>query len=346
LDRAEIIYLIGKVKRRLKRTGLFNLLLLPLGPLLGKTSSEGKGQRQRRRVSRHWDTMTNTDRPVRIDWWQSPRVRQHVSRIISGREGEALIDLAKRRSGRVLETGVSVGCGTGTKEMALIEGGLVKSFILFELSQERIKKGIALAERRGLGDCVRFRSDGAFEVIPDRSVDIVYWSGALHHMLDVEAAVSWSRRILMPGGMFLVDDFVGPTRFRWGKEEMDLATRVRRLLPDRYLKSPYHPQDSGVLLPRRIRRPNLLAMRLTDPSEAAQSGQILESILRHFPNAEIIPTGGAVYHLALSEVIHNFDENDEYDLAILDLMLLVDELSLHHPGIQSYFAAAIAFKDE
>jgi hypothetical protein len=163
-------------------------------------------------------------------------------------------------------------------------------------------------------------------------------------MLDVDAAIAWSRRVLKTGGVFLMDDYVGPSRFRWGRQEMELATRVRQILPDRYLKDPYHPDRSEVLIPRKIRRPSPLLMNLTDPSEAVQSDRIIEGVVRHFPNAEIIPTGGAVYHLALPEMIHNIDENDEYDRAILDLILLIDELSIYHPSIRTYFATVIAFK--
>ena len=47
------------------------------------------------------------------------------------------------------ELAVSVGCGSGGKEMQLLEQGIVERFICFELSEERIKIGIRNAKIRG-----------------------------------------------------------------------------------------------------------------------------------------------------------------------------------------------------
>jgi SAM-dependent methyltransferase len=120
--------------------------------------------------------------------------------------------------------------------------------------------------------------------------DLVHWNNSLHHMLDVEPAIEWSWRVLKPGGLFYMDDFVGPDRFQWTPQMLLVATAVRQ----------------------------------SDPSEAADSSRILECVRRRFPGADIMLTGGVVYHLALSDILANFKEDE--DLTLLDRLLEVDDM--------------------
>ena len=53
-------------------------------------------------------------------------------------------------------------------------------------------------------------------------------------------------------------------------------------------------------------------------------------------------TGGAIYHAALSDVLHNIDEDDATDRALLDLTLQIDRL-LAEQG-ETHYAVAVAEK--
>jgi hypothetical protein len=59
-----------------------------------------------------------------------------------------------------------------------------------------------------------------------------------------------------------------------------------------------------------------------------------------FPDCEIIPTGGALYHLALNDIFCNFTSED--DLALLRQILLLDR-ALAERGTTQY-AVAFAVK--
>ena len=72
-------------------------------------------------------------------------------------------------------------------------------------------------------------------------------------MFDVNKALEWSRLILRKGGMFYMDDFVGPSRFQWSDSSLELASRIRSLLSPEYLVNPYDPE---VVLSKTIRRPD------------------------------------------------------------------------------------------
>lgn len=228
---------------------------------------------------------------------------------------------------------ISIGCGAGAKELQLINTGLVKHFDLYEISPTRVDQGKRLAHQQAVSDRVSFFTENAFDKKLG-SYELVYWNNALHHMLDVEAAIAWSREHLVPGGWFVMDDFVGPSRFQWSDENLSHATRVRSLLPDRFL---YNPADLSQKLPIEIRRPTVESMIKDDPTEAADSDRIVSSVKKMFPNAVVIPTGGALYNLALNDVIAHFDESSE-DLSLLQSILMSDEL-LAHAGMTHYATA-------
>ncbi len=252
------------------------------------------------------------------------------------------LQLELKKIGTGFEHGVSVGCGNGTKEFELMKEGIVRRFTLFELSTEMIKQAREKAKSLGLLDRVELIQGDCFSHEFKEKVDLVHWNNALHHMLDTKKAVRWSFDILSPGGVFYMDDFVGPTRFQWSDESLKLGTRIRKILPKDFLR---HPYKKGSYLPRELARPSVEEMKCSDPSEAADSSSIIKRVKEYFPNAKIKLTGGLIYHTTLNDVLYNINESDEKDKAILELLLIIDELSLNS-GVESQYAAVIAVKEK
>ncbi len=235
-------------------------------------------------------------------------------------------------------SGVSVGCGNGQKEMTLVRQGVVSSFQLYELSQVRIEQGKRLAAKFGLENKVNFIQGDALDVIMEKECfDFVHWNNSLHHMLDVEAAIRWSYKVLQKDGMFYMDDYVGPNRMQWSDKMLKVASQVRAILPEKYLTNPKNPSQ---LLPKTIVRNSVESMIEIDPSEAADSERIIDSIKKYFPKAEITLTGGVVYHLACSDILHNFNESQ--DQHILDFLMLIDDLCVELG--ETHYAIALAIK--
>ncbi len=306
--------------------------------------------RIRQQIRNHWEShdRERDSRPDRVNWWQSKMIREHINKVVCGRlhsapSGGLMLRAKELLGDRVLDTGISVGCAAGHKEMRLIQHGVVRRFVLYELSAERVRRGQDAAADRGLSEAVTFHNEDPFEIDIKQRFDLVHWNNALHHMLDVDAAVRWSREILRPGGLFLMDDYVGPARFQWSDAALNLANSVRLELPERLLANPFYPTSGKALLSRKVRRPNARKLAREDPSEAAQSDKIIESVKKYFPAAETIPTGGVIYQLALSHVIHNIDEGDDNDRALLSDLLMIDENALSRPDIPTHYATSIAF---
>ncbi|ARR54047.1 SAM-dependent methyltransferase [Rhizorhabdus wittichii DC-6] len=279
----------------------------------------------------------------RTHWWQHPEIVRHINRLVCGQalDGQAagFQQLLKDRMPQGgFRRAVSVGSGVAAKEIALLVDGVVQAFDLFEISEERLRASKRLARRNGVFERIRFHCANAFETPLVEGYDLVHWNSSLHHMFDAHEAVSWSYRNLKPGGCFAMEDFVGPSRFQWTDEELEIATRIRSLLPDRLMRAPNDPSQS---LDRTARRPDREMMIQADPSEAADSANILGAIEEVFPNAGIILTGGIVYSLALDGLLANFDDGE--DAALMQSLLLLDE-TLAKLG-HTHHAVAIAVKE-
>ena len=292
------------------------------------------------KVSNHWSKVKHAGRSR---WWTNPAILCHINRLVCGvplagpwagleRLMCALV------SGETFRRGISVGCGNGFKELQLIRNGVVEHFDLFELSQFRVSQGQALAANQGIANRVSFHSGNAFDTPLNDNYDLVYWNNALHHMLDVESAIRWSRERLIYGGYFVMDDFVGASRFQWSSYQIELASQVRTILPERFLR---HPENPSITLSRHVARPTVESMIALDPSEAADSDNILPALKRVFPRASVTLTGGVIYHLALNDVLANFDDLD--DDPLLQSLLLLDE-TVARAG-ETQYAVAIASKE-
>jgi hypothetical protein len=94
------------------------------------------------------------------------------------------------------------------------------------------------------------------------------------------------------------------------------------------------------MVQREIVRDSSETVIAIDPSEAADSGRILTAIKAIFPEAEILPTGGALYHLAMNDIFCNFTSEDDHTL--LRQILMLDQL-LAEKGTTQY-AVALAQK--
>ena len=301
-------------------------------------SSETESQALRV-TARHWATST-TGRNTR--WWMHPAILRHINTLVCGSPVDGPWAGLERRMRTLADEGnfprgLSVGCGCAPKELHLLQEGIVGHFDLFEISPERAALAKASAVQRGIAARANFQECDAFAQDLDDQYDLVYWNNSLHHMFDVRRVLLWSRERLRPGGWLVMDDFVGATRFQWPEAQLEIASKVRRSLPKRLLRDPAHPQ---YFCPTDMTRPSLASMLATDPSEAADSENILPVLRQEFPDAQIILTGGVVYHLALNDVIANFDDIEDADRL---QALLEYDAALAAQG-QTQYACAFASK--
>ena len=220
-----------------------------------------------------------------------------------------------------LQHGVSVGSGTGNNERRLITAGFVENFDLFEVSQDRIAQSQALAEKAGVSDRLTHHLEDALQRDVAGTYDLVYWEHALHHMFNVDHALAWSVRALKPGGLLVVNDYVGPTRLQWRRKEVSLVRQFLR-------------QNESILdvNPRRVRHGSAfrrLKQFLRDPSEAPQSDRIEAAYERH-TGTKIKVLGGAVIHLGGGFLNGAEDKDPEIHNRMIALDQMARDQGLSH----------------
>lgn len=292
-------------------------------------------------AAKHWDREATKKRKWRNKWFLNRQAVEHCNRRICGkplrREGEGVTELLRQRLGSsTLDKAVSVGCGTGGKELALLKTGLIEKFDLWELSEQRVRLAKENAAKQDLAARVTVRHGNAFEEVTEPRYDLVHWNMSLHHMPSVREALVWSRQVLRPGGWLYINELAGPNHYQWTDEMISVANRVRQHVPERWLKDYTGRQE---LLSREVKRPSVASMMKRDPTECQDSEEIPAAIQDVFPDAPMIPIGGVIYYLGLDGLYENLDESDGEALAAY---LLSDEF-LAERGLW-LFLAAIAQK--
>ncbi len=100
------------------------------------------------------------------------------------------------------ERSLEIGCGTGFFTLNLQQAGVMRAAAVTDISPGMVE--VAKRNARGLG----FEVDGRVadaERIPydDEEFDLVIGHAVLHHIPDVERALSEALRVLKPGGRFV-----------------------------------------------------------------------------------------------------------------------------------------------
>ena len=284
--------------------------------------------RDKTKAAKYWDSRSAKVSPgAAIAWWQSPAVVRHLNKKLCGQELDGFAAGLRKwyeseSNSQVLERGVSVGCGTGGKELQFLKEGLVKHFDLYEISEVRVAQGHKIFEQAKLHDQVNFFLEDAFIDRTPNRYDLVHWDNSLHHMFDVYDAIEWSKTVLKPGGWLIIHDFIGASRFQFSERCYDFARRAREALPHKYLESGYSP---GTFLPTSLPKVNKDVLIAKDPTEAADSERIVDAVSKHFPNGTWKMLGGAVYHLGLTGLHWNFIRFEDHSR--LDACLFMDDMA-------------------
>ncbi|MDP8219105.1 MAG: class I SAM-dependent methyltransferase [Candidatus Theseobacter exili] len=125
----------------------------------------------RKTIGAYWSKKTSNSQ-LKLRFWKSGPILKHINKIVCGDDvpgvSQGLIELVRSRARFQIpfNKGISVGGGSGHKEMNLIRQGVVNTFDLYEYSEARIAQGIEMAQKQSLEDRINFIHGDAFELIP------------------------------------------------------------------------------------------------------------------------------------------------------------------------------------
>ena len=273
-----------------------------------------------------------------IHAWDMPALRRHWNLLVSGDAGIDHVNYIVRRylSGRRALRAFSPGCGSGGNEMRWAETGLFERIDARDLSAPRIASAVAAAEKKNLAGIVRFAVDDWSSMDGAEAYDLVITEGALHHFYPMRAALEKILVLLKPGGLLVVNDFVGPSRFQWPKRQLQAANAMLALIPAAYRRR--WPDGK---LKKRITAPGRLRMLLADPSEAAESASILPLLKEMFVALDVKNQGGALIPLVFHEIAHHYIGDDQKAEHILRLCLALEDLLTQGGEISSDYILGV-----
>lgn len=278
------------------------------------------------------------------DWqglyWQSHVLTQkHINRAIAGGTDENWVNFTKRRFfPERVDLALSLGCGYGALERHALQVDIAERFEAFDLAPEAIEVARREAEGAGFGDRVSYGvSDlNVIELEPQR-YDAVFVAQALHHIEALEHVLDEIRRSLKNGGLFVVNEYVGPVRFQFPDERLPLMNSLLLALPESHRRN----LRTGKIK-KEVVRPDEEGVRTVDPSESIRSDEILGAIEERFEIVYRADFGGTLLQFVLADIAGNFDPADERDVALIDLVSLYELTLIEQDVLPSDFTYLVA----
>lgn len=311
------------------------LLLVEKARAIGLRSLLGKVLgTDRTRVHNSWKHVDSE----RSNWWDLDAVTRRWNRLITGSADVTYQQYVAKKyfSGKRNLRAISIGCGTGRKEIDWMETKKFQSLIGFDVSVPRIKLAKEFAGKSKWKDRLRFEVGNVFDLKLDRaSYDVVIFDNSLHHCSPLARVIDQVDDWLGKRGILIVNEYVGPSRFQWTDDQVSVTDSLLHILPTE-LK-----QRKDGSCKDRMLRPGTLAMRLNDPSEAAESHLILSSLEQRFEVLELKPYGGTILANLLKDIAQNFLNDDRETREWLQFLFDVEDRLMALKKIRSDYVFGI-----
>lgn len=282
-----------------------------------------------------WDAM---DSVPGQHWRDLPMVMERRTRLLTGDATRSVETYITERylSPKKPASAISLACGAGSWEREWMRHYAFQRIYGLDISPASIDQARHAAAAAGLMGVDYDVADLNRLVLPEQSYDVVLTNAGVHHVENLENLFAQIRKTLRPGGMFVMHDFVGPTRFQWTDRQLDAINGLLAILPRKYRISVTTGMEK-----RRVDRPDQSYMKQTDPSEAVRSSDIVPLFKHHFRVLEWKNEGGAVLHMLLNDLAGNFKNTSPEDRAWLELCFAVEDMLMESGEVESDFVLAV-----
>lgn len=266
-----------------------------------------------KRVSAKWNQYQSSS-----DFWIIPQLKLHWNKLVSGNVavGYETYVIEKYLVNKSNITLLSIGCGEGRHERNFAVSGKFSKIVGVDISSDRIVRAKQLALNSDLK--IDYLAGDFHQMdFEKESFDVVLFDSSLHHFnnisgfLEIEIAP-----LLKSDGILVVNEFCGPNRLQWKKEQIDFANDLLRALPQKY-----KTLIDGTSVKKKVYRPGLIRMLLVDPSEAPDSANLKNALHANFDLVEEKKLGWNILHLLLKGIAHNFMNEDEESKQLLDYLI-------------------------
>jgi SAM-dependent methyltransferase len=272
-------------------------------------------------------------------WTDSLAVqRLYIHPTISGKPDENWLTwVARKYFPRPVERALSIGCGDGGLERHGLQLNIARTFDAFDISPAAVELARAKIHEMGHASCVCYAvADMNRHRLERGKYDAVFASMGLHHIEALEHVLGEIGQSLKKGGLFILNEFVGPSRFQWTDTQLRLANELLLRIPEKYRRS----VRSGEIKTQ-VSRPTLEQMDEVDPTESVRSAEIVPLVSTTFDIVERIDYGGTVVNLVLEDIAGNFGL-EAPDVAVLQALVDAEKQMLKGGVLPSDFTLMVA----
>lgn len=233
----------------------------------------------------HWDEKYAA--ATRSAWVQNPIVEHEVYQRMTDERGFWLSWVFEKKIKRRVDRLLAIGCGDGSHEIGIARHRYARHIHAFDASPVAIQMAQDAARAEGLAIEFSVKRFEEFVAEPPHQVfDVVLFSGSLHHVTDIEGMLSAVRRVLKPGGVVIVNEYVGPVYNLYPKSQIDLVNRVLDATPAMFRLAP----------DVRLALPSIEAIMANDPTEGVRASLIPILVPMYFTPYYERRVGGGLLH--------------------------------------------------
>ena len=268
------------------------------------TSPDPTGPDYEQAVVARWGPSDPTVR----SFWQSPVVLAEINRRVTGDPKLTPAEyFARTYCSTPRPRALSIGCGDGGLELAMLRLDVCEQLVAIDLSDARLDR-VRAATPADLKDRLELVRANIETWRPDGRFDLVIANGVVHHLERLERFFDLLDDVLTDDGLLYLDEFVGPSRFQWTDTQLDIVNRLLDRLSPALRRDLVLP----TLGPRPpFTRPSPDRLIAADPSEAARSAEIPELLHQRLHTVEERSWGGAIFHQFFNRIMGNFAGNDD-----------------------------------
>lgn len=289
-------------------------------------------------AAKYWDKniKIHEDIAAPVNWLDSPIVLDMLPKLDDECNPSQWVYWSKKKYiHHCKERGLSLGCGDGTLERHAIKFGICSHFDGIDISGKSIELARKKAHEEGYSDRINYiKSDLNSIRLNPFSYDVVYAGASIHHITNLEYVFEEVRKSLKQDGLFIINEFVGPTRFQWTEKQLDIINGILDILPE-HLK-----RDAMGRLKTSVNRPSISDMILIDPSEAVRSKEIIPIMKNYFNIIFRLDYGGTILNQLLHTIVANFVSDE--DISILKLIQYIEYVLIKEKVLESDFCILAA----
>jgi 2-polyprenyl-3-methyl-5-hydroxy-6-metoxy-1,4-benzoquinol methylase len=292
------------------------------------------------RAAKLWGDPDFTKQLATLHWMSSPAVQLHLNERSTG---TAARDWLSAWAPRFFPPGalriLVLGCGEGWLERALIRRPFVTHIDAVDVATDAVGRAAAQASAEGLHEIDYRVADLNSEKLPENRYDVIIAHSILHHVELLEHALEQIERGLTPNGIFIMNEYVGPRRFQFSDQILEIMNELLRAIPERFRRGTIHPA-----VYHEKERPLEEQVVASDPSEAIRSDELLPLTTARFQVVDRVDLGGTILQHLLYDIVPNFTMADPLARSVIELLCITEAFLVDAGAIPSDYVLIAARK--